>query len=70
MKVTLQPIKTGDNSEDQILLLDEDKYPVAMFFVDFLWTKRLSEHREIYELLSAGETVECEVEFKILDKGE
>ena len=67
MKVTLQPMKTGDNSEDQILLLDEDKYPVAMFFVDFLWN---TNHRIIHGLLSAGETVECEVEFKILEKGE
>ena len=69
-KVTLVPLQYGSHSIEQILLLDYGLDPVTIFHIDLLWTDRLSEHREIHEKLSDGTTVECEVEFKILDKGE
>ena len=61
-RVTLVPMQYDSHAIEQILMLDYNLYPTALFHIDFLWTS--GEHREIHDKLSDGMTVECELTFK------
>jgi hypothetical protein len=53
-RITLKPIIDDRGSAEEMILLLDDGYPVALFHVDFVWDK--FNHR-IHEKLSMGETV-------------
>ena len=57
--VTLVPLQYSEHSIDQILVLDDENYPVCMFFIGFFWTT--PEHRDIHDKLSKGMQVQCEL---------
>lgn len=60
-RVTLVPQSFDSHCIEQILVLDHDLYPIALLHIDFFWSKN---NHEIYDKLSDGLTVECELTLK------
>ena len=61
-EITLVPQQFDSHAIEQVLMLDNQNYPVALFHIDLLWTT--PEHRAIHEKLSAGQTVICEMRLR------
>ena len=61
-QVILVPLKYEGHAIEQVLMLDFNSYPTALFHIDFLWTT--DEHRDIHDKLNNGETVTCTLSLK------
>lgn len=73
MKITLVPLKYDFRDKNgkryvgyEQAMLVQDGQPMTMFHIDLLWN--ITEHKEIHERLCAGETVEVEVNFRMVDQ--